>query len=113
MKNILLLPLAGLLLAGCGKENQPSKSSTSGGNPITAPVDYIGAVGQAQKSALKTTGKASLEQAINMFQAEKNRLPASLDELVTSGTLPKLPAAPNGMKFDYDPASGTVKAVAK
>ena len=108
---LLLLPVAGLLLAGCG--NDTSKSSTSGGNPITASADYIGAVGQAQKSALKTTGKASLDQAINMFQAEKNRLPNNLDELVSSGILPKLPAAPNGMRFDYDPATGTVKAVAK
>ena len=108
---LLLLLLAVLFVSGCGKDN--TASSTSGGNPVTAPADYVGAVGQAQKSAVKTLATASLDSAIKMFFNQEGRYPKSLDELVSSGTMTKLPAVPNGMKFDYDAATGQVKVVAK
>ena len=111
---LLLLPLVGLLLSGCDKGKPASApSSTSGGNPITAPADYVGAVGQAQKSSVKTLATVSLDSAIKLYFNQEGRYPKSLDELVSSGTMTKLPAAPNGMKFDYDPATGQVKVVAK
>jgi hypothetical protein len=52
-----------------------------------------------------------LDQAIKVFFQTENRYPKDLQELVSSGTLPKLPAPPAGMKFDYDATSGTVKVV--
>jgi hypothetical protein len=107
---LLVVPAACLCLWGCGKKSEPAKV---GDNPITAPVDYLGAVNKAQKSAVKTLGTVSLDQAIKTFFEQENRYPKSLDELVSSGTLPKLPAPPNGMKFDYDPAAGTIKIVPK
>ncbi|MBI5384353.1 MAG: hypothetical protein HZA90_06655 [Verrucomicrobia bacterium] len=107
---LFLLALLALAAAGCGPKQEPAKKST-GENPLTAPADYVGAIGKAQQSAIKTVATASLDQAIKMFQEEKGRLPTNLTELVTSGTLPKLPAVPNGMKFDYDAASGKVKIV--
>ena len=113
-KTFFLLPLAGLLLGGCKKDTPGSKPTNAvGDNPLTAPADYLGAIGKAQKSAVKTLGTVSLDQAIKMFSEQEGRLPKNLDELVSSGTLPKLPAAPNGMKFDYDATTGKVKIVAQ
>jgi hypothetical protein len=107
--SLFLLPAVCLLAGGCGQQqSQPAKV---GDNPLTAPADYLGAINKAQQKAVKTLGTASLDEAIKVFVAQENRNPKSLDELVTSGTLQKLPAAPNGMKFDYDPATGTVKVV--
>lgn len=109
----LLLSIAGLVWCGCNNDSKPSGKATnsSSQNPITAPVDYLGAVGQAHKAAVKTLGTVSIDQGIKVFFDQEGRYPKSLDELVTSKTLPKLPAPPNGMKFSYDPATGVVKAV--
>jgi hypothetical protein len=109
--SFLLLAASGLLLCGCGGDSKSSKGP--GENPVTAPADYVGAVGKAQQSALKTLGTVSLDSAIKTFHEQENRYPKTLDELVSSGTLAKLPAPPNGMKFSYDPATGTVKIVPK
>jgi hypothetical protein len=109
MKTVCFLLLAsGLLLCGCG---QDSKSSKPGENPLNAPADYMGAVVKAKKMAEKTVGMSSLDQAIKTFYAQENRYPNTLDELVSSNVVPKLPVLPDGMKFDYDPATGTVKVV--
>lgn len=113
MKPLLVLPLACAFLVSCGKKQDDPAQKTAGENPITAPADYVGAVGKAQQSAVKTLGTASLDQAIKMFHDQENRFPKRLDELVSSGTLSKLPAAPNGMKFDYDATTGMVKVVPK
>jgi hypothetical protein len=108
---LFLLSVASLLLYGCGNDAKPAKSA--GENPLNAPADYVGAAGKAKKAAERTLGTASLDQAIKMFSEQENRYPKSLDELVTSGTLPRLPSPPNGMQFSYDPAKGTVKVVPK
>ncbi|MBI2925287.1 MAG: hypothetical protein HYY24_06230 [Verrucomicrobia bacterium] len=115
-KELLLLVCAGLALSGCGKKDQaaapkPTNSPAATGNPITAPVDYLGAVSKGQKSAIKTIDTASLNQAIRLFQVEEGRFPKDLNELVTEKYLPALPAAPYGMKIVYDPALGEVKVV--
>ena len=86
----LLILMAGLLLSGCKKKEAPPPEPTSSGNPLTAPVDYLGAVGKAKKTADKTVANAGLQQTINLF-----------------------PAPPQGMKFDYNPAAGQLKVVPK
>lgn len=111
-----LLCVAALALVGCGKHSQASapeatSSPTAGQNPITAPVDYLGAVGKAQKAAVKTIDTVSIAQAIRMFQVEEGRLPKDLDELVTEKYLPTLPTPPAGMKFQYDARTGRVTVV--
>jgi hypothetical protein len=117
MKRALsLLLLGGLALAGCGqKEEKSTASSTnennSTGNPLTAPVDYLGAVAKAKKSAEKTVETVGLNQAIQQFSAAEGRYPKDLNELVTEKYLPKIPAAPYGMKIVYDAAKGEVKVV--
>lgn len=111
------LPIAlvatALALAGCGqKSNAPAAATnTSSGNPLTAPVDYLGAVVKAKQTAEKVVDTTSIQQAIQMFSVEKGRYPKSLDELVEEKIIPRLPEPPYGMKFTYDPATGTVKAV--
>lgn len=105
--------LAGLLFSGCQRESSSppgATTNTSSGNPVTAPVDYLGAVGKAKQSAEKTLSTAGIDQAIQMFSAEKGRMPKDLAELVPN-YLPKLPPAPAGMKFSYDSKTGVVKVV--
>ncbi|MFN0066772.1 MAG: hypothetical protein ACKVYV_03960 [Limisphaerales bacterium] len=97
-----------LLVVGCdAKKPVPPPASTnsasSSGSPLTAPVDYLGAVGKAQKKAANTTDLLTVQQAIRAFEAGEERAPASLNELVTEGYLPRLPAAPKGLAWSYDP----------
>jgi hypothetical protein len=101
------------LSSGCKQEKTASTPATNNasGNPLTAPVDYIGAVGQAKKSAEKRLGAVGLDQAIKVFFAEENRYPNTLDELVSKGTISSIPMPPAGMKYDYDAKSGIVKVV--
>jgi ABC-type Fe3+-hydroxamate transport system substrate-binding protein len=111
MKTTLIVPLiASLLLVGCGDGGKKNSESS---NPITAPVDYIGAVTKAQTVAEKTVDVASLTKAIQMFQVEEGRLPKTLNELVEKKYLPKLPEPPAGQQLSYDPNTGKVKIVAK
>lgn len=111
MKRFLfLLPAACLTFTACSKKEEPPPKPAAG-NPVTAPVDYLGAVAKGQQSAKKTLGAISLDSAIKTFFEQESRYPKDLNELVTSGVLPKLPAAPAGMKFDYDPATGRAKVV--
>ncbi len=119
MKKVLsLLLLSGLALSGCGKKEATTTASATNdnnatGNPVTAPVDYLGAVAKAKKSAEKTVETVSLNQAIQQFSAAEGRYPKDLNELVTEKYLPKLPEAPYGMKIVYNAAKGEVKVVPK
>ncbi len=105
-----LFAVACLCLFGC-KEKAKNSPSSASENPLTAPVDYIGAVGKAQQTAQKNLSSLGLDQAIRAFYAEENRFPTNLNELVTKGSLTELPPAPRGMKFSYDPTSGALKVV--
>ncbi len=115
MKAMFCAVLVGAALgAGCGgkpKEPVPSATNAASGNPITAPVDYVGAVGQAQKQAAKVVDLVQVQQAIRQFQAAEERYPKNLEELVREGYLPALPKLPAGLQFEYNPASGQVRAV--
>src|SRR5882672_10446781 len=97
-----LLLWLGLASGGCGKKEEASSSKATnppvaGGNPLTAPVDYLGAVAKAKKVSEKTIDTAYLTQTIQLFQASEGRLPKDLNELVTEKYLPRLPDAPYGM----------------
>jgi hypothetical protein len=104
---------AGLLLAGCsGGSDQSAKgtnSTASGSSPASAPADYLGALGKAQQSAVKTTDVASLTQALQAYSVDKGHFPKDLNELVQEKYISRIPAPPTGSKFVYDSASGTVK----
>ncbi|HLP75874.1 MAG TPA: hypothetical protein VK327_03075 [Candidatus Paceibacterota bacterium] len=109
----LLAVVAAACLTGCGekKSGVSSETNTTSGNPLTAPADYLGALGKAQQHAVKTIDLTSINQAIQLFQADKERLPKDLNELVTEKFLGKIPEAPYGMKIVYDPTTGQVKVV--
>jgi hypothetical protein len=106
---------ASLLLIGCGESSnqpaQPTNGAASSGNPLSAPADYVGALGKAQQTAVKTVDTTSLNQAIQMFSVENGRNPKDLNELVEKKFIPKVPDAPRGMKLEYDATAGKVKAV--
>ena len=89
---------------------QPQPPSSSG-NPLTAPVDYLGAVAKAKKVSEKTINLVSLNNAIQLFNAQEERLPKSIDELVAKHYLAAVPAVPVGMRIAYNPQTGDVKIV--
>ena len=78
---------------------------------MSAPADYVGALGKAQQLAVKTVDTTSLNQAVQMFNVENGRNPKDLNELVEKKFIPSSPAAPDGMKLEYDAADGKVKVV--
>lgn len=104
-----------LAVAGCGKRDSaptpPATNQPASGNPITAPVDYLGAIGQAQKQAAKVVDLAQVQQAIQQFRAAEDRYPKELGELVKEGYLAKIPSLPAGMNYQYNPATGQIRAV--
>jgi len=109
-----LILMAGFLLLGCSKKKEAAKpDSGSSGNPVTAPVDYLGAVVRAKQAADKTVSIAGLQKTIDLFQAQEGRAPKDLNELVSPNYLSALPTPPVGMKFDYNPATAQVKLVPK
>ena len=116
MKALPILALmAGLFLAGCKKEetSAPKSSTSSGGNPVTAPVDYLGAAARAKQNADKTVTSAGLDKAIQLFAANEGRYPKDLNELVRPDYLNAIPPPPVGMQYSYNPTNGVVKLVPK
>ena len=117
MKHLALIALvSATALTGCGqKASQPTAKTTNapvaGDNPVTAPVDYLGAISKAKTASEKTIDTVSLNQAIQLFNAQEGRFPKDLNELVKEQYLPRLPQAPYGMKILYDAAKGEVKVV--
>lgn len=119
---ILLLGIG--YLVGCsgkqeGEEAPPASTneaseanSAASGNPLTAPVDYLGAIAKAKKSTEVKIALTSLQQAIRLFQVQESRLPNNLEELVEKNYLPKLPKSPPQTDWSYDPASGQVALAA-
>ena len=117
MKHFFLPLAAAVLLSGCGekKPSQPGAApkpepNYNTGNPVTAPVDYLGAAVQAQHHAEKVIDVSYVNQAIQMFNVQEGRAPKNLQELVPN-YIAKIPDAPFGYKIVYDPAAGTVKVV--
>jgi len=117
MRPTLLLFLVGAcMVAGCSKSDtakatKPTNSSYSSGNPITAPVDYLGAVGQAKRVAEKTVSRVSSEKDIQLFHEQEGRYPKDLNELVKEHYIPAVPQPPYGMVFEYNPVNGQFRVV--
>jgi uncharacterized lipoprotein YajG len=113
-RSLFLLVASGLLLAGCGKKDsaqKPASTNQASASLITAPADYVSALGQAKRVSEKVIDTAALNQTIQLFYAQEDRFPKDLNELVTMRYLSSLPKPPYGMKFQYDARAGQMKVV--
>ena len=102
-------------LTSCSKPPPTAAASpaTNGAaaNPLTAPVDYLGAVAKAKKLSEKTLDAVSVNQAIQLFYAQEDRFPKDLAELVNKHYLAAMPTPPPGMRWAYNAQTGDLKAV--
>lgn len=115
---LVVVGLVAALGFSCGRERSEPASGTNGAAAATAgglsaPADYLGAVNRAGKSAVESVDLASVQQAIQQYQAGEKRAPETLEDLVTKGYLAALPIAPAGQHFVYDRATGRVRLVPK
>jgi len=102
-----------LVITGCGNNSTPAPQTTNAAAPPPAPAgdNYGSVLANAQNRALDVVDTSSLKQAIQLFNAQEGRFPKSLDELVSSKLIAKIPPAPRGKKFDYNPTTGDIKIV--
>lgn len=110
--------LSVLFFWGCGKESQKDSSASgasteSQSNAISAPVDYLGALANAKKSMEGKLALSQLSQAVQNYQIENGEFPISLDALLQSDHLTRLPKVPYRTKLSYDPKTGVVDIVAE
>jgi hypothetical protein len=99
-------------LTGCGDSSKPGTAANEVSNAVTAPLNYIDAVGQAQKHAQKVIDVSYINQDIQMFYASEGRYPNDLQELIPN-YLAKMPPVPVGYKLVYDTTTHTVKVVSQ
>lgn len=94
-----LLALAvSLLVSGCN--DRPGEPT--GGNPATAPADYLNNSVKAEKRAFKTIDVTSVNKAIESFYVQEGRFPKDLTELVEKSYISQIPELPNGATWNYD-----------
>lgn len=115
MKALVLTSSIILFACACAKKEETAKenllTNNSSGNPLTAPVDYLGAVNQARKTSLKVIDQASITKAIQQFNALEGRYPKDLNELARENYIGAVPQPPAGSRFSYNPANGEFKVV--
>jgi membrane-bound lytic murein transglycosylase B len=103
----IVFPISAALLlfsAGCGPKPEvakPAEPETPASETVTA------AAAEADLGPLL----AELTQTVRKYGFEKQKVPASLDELVAAGYLPAKPVAPAGKKFFIDPKTMQVVVV--
>ncbi|MDD2709934.1 MAG: hypothetical protein PHV34_18275 [Verrucomicrobiae bacterium] len=117
MKMSFLTALASVaILTGCGSgeaPKAPAEVKKESSSVVTAPVDYLAGTMKAGEQMKGKAELAVLQKAIDACQAENEKYPASLDELVAKGFIKVMPAAPAGLQFSYDPATGRVQLTPK
>ena len=106
-RRLVLAAILGLALAGCSKtpESAAPKNTnqSASGNPLTAPVDYLGAVAKAKKFSERKIDSTSISQAIQLFYAQEDRFPKDLNELVAKHYIASVPPG-----CQYNPQTGEV-----
>jgi hypothetical protein len=88
----------------------PAKEAPSAGEIVH---DYAKNLSTTVPRAAALIDIASIQRAINQFQAMEGRNPKSLEELVAMRYLPQLPPVPQGKRLSYDAATGKVELVAQ
>ena len=120
---ILGLVAASLVLTGCPEKRRPAGSpaakpapgapakTADGAKPAGAQgplADFAKNLSDSEKKATEVVGLSELNKAVQQFNVIEGRYPRTLDELVASRFLPKIPVAPRGKRFIYNPKSGEV-----
>lgn len=116
-----VLAAAALVLTGCPEKRRPAGSTPAKpatpatpaggakGPEAKGPVaDYARTLDKTEKKAAEVTGLTTLNQGVQQFNVIEGRFPRTLDELVVTRYLPKLPAAPRGKRYIYNPKTGEV-----
>ena len=115
MNRWISIVLVGAALASsCGKKQAPKPAEdplANSGNPLLAPVDYLGAQARGKRVATKTVGFVEIQAAIQQFHAMEDRYPKDFNELVNQGLLVRVPVAPPGVAWSYNPQTGDLQAV--
>jgi hypothetical protein len=112
----LIVVAVALALCGCGKQENsppPPAAALAPAAASGASGNYLGALAHGQQKAVKTIDVTSLNENVQLFNAQEGRFPKDLDELVTQHYLGKLPDPPVGMKFVYDADQGKVSVAPK
>lgn len=101
-----------LMLAGCGEKaaQKTTQAVNAVSNVVDAPLNYVGAVVQAQKHAENVIDVSYINEDIRMFNASEGRYPTDLQELIPN-YLGKMPVVPLGYKLVYDTNTYTVSTV--
>lgn len=110
--NCLFLSIvAALFLAGCGDSSKKATQAYNEvSNVVDAPLNYVGAVEQAQKYSVKQIDLAYVNESIQQFNAGEGHYPTNLQEMIPN-YLGKMPQAPYGYKIVYDATNGTISVV--
>ncbi len=123
---LLLLLFISATLVGCGSKGAATASGTNSvpatnaasepakrndGNPLMAPVNYLGAVAAAKSAAERSIDTSSLTHEIQLFYAQEGRYPRDLNELVTENYIPSLPKPPYHSRYLYNPGTGEIRTV--
>ncbi len=111
MRPVLCILILGMLVSACGDGAKPDINENSSGNPVAAPVDYLGAVNKGRKKAIGEVGLMRVNAALNQFKASNSRPAKSLQELMAEGYLGALPELPLGMKWQYNSRTGKASIV--
>jgi hypothetical protein len=94
--------LPALLLPGCMAE-----VLTSTAIQADLQAKQAGAAQQTLSNVKSDTGQMNLQRAVDLYQADKGSLPASLDLLVPN-YIDAIPARGDGSAFGYNPLTGKV-----
>ena len=99
------LLLVSLFFAACSrKEKRPEENLT----PANALQQYGGVMGKTYQRAKALEVILPTKQLLESFRAIEGRYPYSLEELVEKGYCRQLPTPPEGLRFKYDPQTGSI-----
>lgn len=123
---------AGLLIAcvlfspGCRKrrvavpESPPSTAAPVTEQPAVpvpsspaAGGQSVGQTAPAATDSIPAQHFSTLSQALLTFRRDKKRAPKDWQELITTGYLKQMPAAPAGKRYTFNPASLDVRMVSQ
>ncbi|MFA5645845.1 MAG: hypothetical protein WDA18_05765 [Candidatus Ratteibacteria bacterium] len=106
MKMDVIAVVLGVLcfsMVGCGKK--PSDQEL---NPLNAAEKYGKVMSKTLKKAQSTDNVLYIKNKINTFHVQEGRYPHSLEELVEKGDMDAIPTPPKGMKYVYNPSTGSL-----